>query len=142
MRRMMLTRFLLADFEQLLYHQYQHYTQNDCSVGVYTEEFFRLNARNNLYELENHQFARYIWGLKLTIQDQLVLRLVWHLFEAVNLIYKIEAQLNQPPPKTHFFRRVPFDPNLPNTSNQTNAPPHISPNQSTSQTLNRPKAFT
>ncbi|KAG5520295.1 hypothetical protein RHGRI_033010 [Rhododendron griersonianum] len=70
------------------------------SLSDYTEEFYRLNARNNLSETENQQVMRYIGGLGLPIQDQIAFHTVWNLSEAVNLAYKAESQLSRAPAKT------------------------------------------
>lgn len=43
---------LPSDFEQLLYLEYQKCSQGNRTVGAYTEEFYRLSARNNLHESE------------------------------------------------------------------------------------------
>ena len=60
----MKTRFLPTNYEQLLYQQYQHCQQRNRSVNEYTEEFYRLNARNDLNETERQQVARYVGGLR------------------------------------------------------------------------------
>ncbi|PON83156.1 Zinc finger, CCHC-type [Trema orientale] len=58
----------------------------------------------------DQQVARYIGGLKLTIQDKLALQNVWTLTDAVNLALKIEAQLNRPFTRsTNNFRRPVLD---------------------------------
>ena len=56
----------------------------------YTKEFYRLNARNDLFETKSQQVARYIGGLKEHIQDEMAKTTIWSLSEAVNLAYKIE----------------------------------------------------
>ncbi|XP_020697731.1 uncharacterized protein LOC110110544 [Dendrobium catenatum] len=63
------------------------------TVNEYTEEFYRLSARNNLQESENQLVARYIGGLKDLIQDKLELNSVWTLSQAVNFALKAENQL-------------------------------------------------
>lgn len=52
MRQLMHARFLPADYEQMLYQQYQHCQQHNRSINDYIEEFYRLSARNNLNETE------------------------------------------------------------------------------------------
>ncbi|GFY91643.1 hypothetical protein Acr_08g0000390 [Actinidia rufa] len=47
----------------------------ECKQGiqtseVYTEEFYRLSARNNLQESEDQQIARFVNGLRVAIRDQ------------------------------------------------------------------------
>ena len=67
MRTLLKSHFLPTDYEQILYQQYQRCRQRDRSVSVYTEEFYRLSARNNLNETERLQVARYIGGLRESI---------------------------------------------------------------------------
>ncbi|XP_038989925.1 uncharacterized protein LOC120113183 [Phoenix dactylifera] len=94
-------RFLPPDYEQALYHQYQNCRQGPRTVTEYTDEFNRLNARNNLSETENQQVARYIGGLKPAIRDQVDLYPVWSLTEATSLALKLEAQATR---KAHQFQ--------------------------------------
>lgn len=67
MRRLLKARFLPADYEQMLYQQFQQCRQRAQSVTDYTEEFYRLSARVDLAESEPQQVARYIGGLKEAI---------------------------------------------------------------------------
>ncbi|XP_028553742.1 uncharacterized protein LOC114580414 [Dendrobium catenatum] len=71
---------------------YQHCSQGSKTVNEYTEEFYQLSARNNLQESENQLVARYIGGLKESIQERLELNSVWSLSQAVNYALKIEIQ--------------------------------------------------
>ncbi|XP_020704270.2 uncharacterized protein K02A2.6-like [Dendrobium catenatum] len=96
MKQMLRGQYLPTDFEQMLYVQYQHCVQGNRSVNEYTEEFYRLSARNNLNENANQLVARFIGGLKEAIQDKLVLNEVWSLSQAVNYALKIEMQLQRP----------------------------------------------
>lgn len=50
MKQQLRNQFLPFDYEQQLYVQYQHYYQGTCSVNAYTEDFYRLSARNCLRE--------------------------------------------------------------------------------------------
>ncbi|PKU84124.1 RNA-directed DNA polymerase [Dendrobium catenatum] len=93
MKQMMRAHFLPTDYEQMLYVRYQHCTQGQRSVSDYTEEFYRLSARNNLNETDNQLVARYIRGLKDPIQDKLELNSVWTLSQAVNFALKAETQM-------------------------------------------------
>ncbi|XP_020683016.1 uncharacterized protein LOC110100003 [Dendrobium catenatum] len=104
MKQLLRTQFLPTDFEQILYMRYQHCSQGARSISKYTEEFNRLSARNDLNESTNQLVARYIGGLKDSIQDQLELNSVWSLPQAVNLAMKIEVQQNRKP-KVPYSRR-------------------------------------
>ncbi|PKU83878.1 RNA-directed DNA polymerase [Dendrobium catenatum] len=95
MKQLMRGHFLPTDYEQMLYLQYQHCTQGSRTVNDYTEEFYRLSARNNLHESENQLVARYIGGLRDAIQDKLELNSIWSLSQAVNFALKVETQLQR-----------------------------------------------
>ncbi|PKU77096.1 hypothetical protein MA16_Dca001702 [Dendrobium catenatum] len=92
MKQLLRGHYLPTDYEQMLYQQYQHCRQGNRSVNDYTEEFYRLSARNNLNETANQLVARYIGGLKDSIQDKLELNSVWSLSQAVNYALKVEMQ--------------------------------------------------
>ncbi|KAI0511898.1 hypothetical protein KFK09_012532 [Dendrobium nobile] len=95
MKQLLRSQYLPTDYEQILYHKYQHCTQGNRSVSEYTEEFHRLSARNDLNERANHLVARYIGGLKDVIQDKLEMNSVWSLSQAVNYALKAELQLSR-----------------------------------------------
>ncbi|XP_020691225.2 uncharacterized protein LOC110105887 [Dendrobium catenatum] len=95
MKQLLRGHFLPTDYEQMLYLKYQHCTQGNRSVSEYTEEFYSLSARNDLNETSNQLVARYIGGLKESIQDKLELSSVWSLSQAVNFALKAEIQLGR-----------------------------------------------
>ncbi|KAI0507255.1 hypothetical protein KFK09_013377 [Dendrobium nobile] len=95
MKQLLRGHFLPIDYEQMLYVQYQHCSQGLRIVNDYTEEFYRLNARNNLNELANQIITRYIGGLKDAIQDKLELNAIWSLLQAVSYALKAEMQLSR-----------------------------------------------
>ena len=64
-------------------------------MNKYMEEFYQLNARVNLSETEDQLIAHYIGGLKLVIQDRLALQGVWTMIDAINLVMKVESQINR-----------------------------------------------
>ncbi|KAI0501107.1 hypothetical protein KFK09_019325 [Dendrobium nobile] len=128
MKQLLRAQFLPTDFEQILYMRYQHCVQGTRSVSDYTEEFNRLTARNNLSESANQFVARYIGGLKDSIQDRLELNSVWSMAQAVNFALKIEMQQNRQP-KSSYNRRHWQEPSTANSKN--NSPPvKASPNLS------------
>ncbi|GMN64627.1 hypothetical protein TIFTF001_033681 [Ficus carica] len=69
------------------------------------EEFYRLNARTNIYETEDQQVARFIGGLRDPIQDQFSLHPVLKLYEAVSLAHRAEEQLLRTSSRQPFSRR-------------------------------------
>ncbi|KAI0529011.1 hypothetical protein KFK09_001556 [Dendrobium nobile] len=109
MKQMMRGHFLPTDYEQMLYLQYQHCVQGARSVSEYTEEFYRLSARNNLRESGNQLVARYTGGLNDSLQDKLQLNSLWTLSQAVNFALKDELQLSKQS-KNYSNRRQFVDP--------------------------------
>lgn len=85
MKQVLRGHFLPSDYEQILYVQYQRCSQGNRSVSEYTEEFYPLNARNNLQETHHQLVARYIGGLKEVIQDKLEMNTIWSLSQAIKL---------------------------------------------------------
>ena len=69
MKQLLKEQFLYVDYDQILYQQYQHCQQKSRIVREYIEEFYRLNARVDLYESGRQQVSRYLGGLKDTIRD-------------------------------------------------------------------------
>ncbi|KAI0495115.1 hypothetical protein KFK09_025262 [Dendrobium nobile] len=95
MKQLLRGHFLPTDYEQMLYLKYQHCAQGNRTVSEYTEEFYSLSARNDLNETSNQLVARYIGGLRESIQDKLELNSVWSLSQAVNFALKAEIQLSR-----------------------------------------------
>ncbi|KAJ9550523.1 hypothetical protein OSB04_014568 [Centaurea solstitialis] len=90
MKQLMIERFLPEDYEQILYKMYLACNQGSRSVADYTAEFIRLTDRNEIGESENQKVARYISGLKTSIQDKIGLQTVWTVSEASSLALKAE----------------------------------------------------
>ncbi|CAN6338117.1 unnamed protein product [Urochloa humidicola] len=89
MKALLKARFLPADYEQILFTEFQNCTQGNRSVSDYTEEFLRLQVRCNLVETEDQQVARYINGLHEDIQEQLVMQQIWSIDQAQALALKV-----------------------------------------------------
>ena len=100
---MLRARFLPPDYEQTLFQQYQNCRQGSRTVAAYTEEFQRLQARNELSETEAQQVARFIRGLRVAIQDRVSLQAIFSITEAINSATRAEAQLD----RTHTRNQLP-----------------------------------
>jgi hypothetical protein len=106
MKKLVRAWFLPPDYEQILYQQYHNCQQGSRSVTDYTKEFYRLDSWNNLSETKGQQVARSVDGLRLNIQDQVTLHIVWTLSKAVNLAMKIEMQMARQPTRPQSFRQA------------------------------------
>lgn len=65
----------------------------------------RLCEWNQLTETENQKVARYVSGLKQTIQDRIGLQNLWSLQEAINMALKAE-QMDKEKRQTSYRRVV------------------------------------
>ena len=90
MKQVMLERFLPEDSEQIIYKMYLDRVQGNRTVTEYTTEFLRFSERNELGETENQKVARYISGLKGSLQGKMGLQTVWTMQEASSLALKAE----------------------------------------------------
>ncbi|CAA7051700.1 unnamed protein product [Microthlaspi erraticum] len=90
MKQLMLDRFLPEDYEQILYKMYLECVQGKRTVTEYTAEFVRFSERNDLGETDNQKVARYISGLRSSIQERIGLQTVWTVQEASSLALKAE----------------------------------------------------
>lgn len=63
-------QFILIDYEVQVYKKLQGLRQKDLDVSTYTKEFHRLSLRTKHYEEEPEKVARYLSGLKYSIQDE------------------------------------------------------------------------
>lgn len=106
MRQLMTERFLPEDYEQILYRMYIDCHQGRRSVTEYTTEFLRLSERNELKESEAQKVARYISGLKGSLQDKMGLQTVWTVAEASNLAMKAEL-MEKSPRNFQTYQRTP-----------------------------------
>lgn len=127
MKSLLKERFLPADYEQILFIQFQNCAQRNRTVSNYTEEFLRLQVRCNLAETEDQQVARYINGLNDAIQDRLMMQQIWSIYQAQALALKAERFV-----RTRKASKAPYPPyphtegssrRHPNRVEEKNAPP-------------------
>ncbi|KAM1788439.1 hypothetical protein ACFX11_038731 [Malus domestica] len=86
-------KFLAPDFTQYSFSQFNNLRQETKSVVEYTEEFYKLSARNDIQETEEQLTARYIGGLRPQIRDEVEMHRVCRVNDAYQLALKVEARL-------------------------------------------------
>nr|XP_011459809.1 PREDICTED: uncharacterized protein LOC105350104 [Fragaria vesca subsp. vesca] len=96
MKQLMTERFLPEDYEQILYKMYLDCVQGAKTVTEYTAEFVRLSERNDLGESEGQKVARYISGLRPSIQEKIGLQTMWSVTEVASLAIKVELMEKSP----------------------------------------------
>ena len=88
-------KFLPIDYSQILFRRFQNLKQNLSSVQEYTNEFYKLTMHIEHQEDDEQMEARYINGLKFTIQDELSMHHVNSMEEAYQLALKAKEKQNR-----------------------------------------------
>ncbi|KAJ4946663.1 hypothetical protein NE237_019505 [Protea cynaroides] len=94
--------FLQFYYQQLMYQRLHKLVQGTKSVAQYTDEFYKLLSRNSLKDTPEQLVARYLTGLKPSIQDTLLV----HTFYSVSEAF-VKAQLVEDSQKRAPYRAVP-----------------------------------
>nr|GEZ33847.1 hypothetical protein CTI12_AA288430 [Tanacetum cinerariifolium] len=88
-------RFLLVDYEQMLYSLYQNCRQSSQTVTEYAKEFTRLASCNQLSESNVQQVTRFNNGLQYDIQVIISLQTTRTIDEAIRIALKAEQTLKK-----------------------------------------------
>ena len=69
MEKKLKEKFLPMDYSQTLFRRFQNLKQNLSSVQDYTDEFYKLSMHIQHQKNNEQMDARYVNGLKFSIQD-------------------------------------------------------------------------
>ena len=89
MKKALEKQFLAFNYMQSLYKNL-HNLRQISSVDDYNEKFYKFLSKLDLQETEKQQIARYLSGLKLSIQDSLSMYPLCTLFEAYSKAIMME----------------------------------------------------
>ena len=64
-------KFLPIDYQVILLRKMQNLRQKDMTVKEYTKEFYRLDIRSRHVDDDVEKIARYIYGSRFGIQDEI-----------------------------------------------------------------------
>ena len=95
MKKKLREKFLHFNYTQSLYKDL-HNLKQEGSVEEYMEAFHQLVVRVDLNESEEQMVARYLSGLKPSIQDVLSLQSLWNVLEAYNRALLVGKQQTRP----------------------------------------------
>ena len=89
-------KFLPLDYTQALNQKFhQLHLQSDQSVTDYMEHFYKLLSCVNLHESNDQLVARYVRGLKYSLQGEHMIHSLHSLKEAYQMALKAEEKLKQ-----------------------------------------------
>ena len=87
--------YVPIDYEVQLHKRRMLLRQKDMDVSTYTEEFHNLVMKSGIVEPENLKLARYLQGLKLSIQDELSLTTITTIQKCFMLASKVEERFKR-----------------------------------------------
>ena len=90
MKCLLTVRFLLLDYEQFLFLQFQHCLHGKQNVHV---ESLHLLARTNAMEIEIQLVSRFLDQLNYSVRDEMCIQPISTLFNAYKLALKVEMSL-------------------------------------------------
>ena len=88
-------QFILVDYELDLFKKMQGLKQARKSVQEYKEEFYQLLIRVGLAEANKEKVARYLSGLRPSIQEELSLVRMTSVEKAYQFTLQVEEKLNK-----------------------------------------------
>ena len=92
MEKKLKEKFLLVDYIQTLFQRFQNLKQNLSPREDYTSKFNKWSICVDQLETCEQMAAKYVNGLKLSIQDELGMHRVSRMEEAYQLTLKVEEK--------------------------------------------------
>ncbi|XP_059073655.1 uncharacterized protein LOC131874339 [Cryptomeria japonica] len=87
--------YVPEDYGVQLHRRKQNLKQKDMDVSTYTEEFLKLCIKAKTIETEEEKLARYINGLKFSIQDELNLHTPRSVHKCYQIALKVEEKFKK-----------------------------------------------
>ncbi|XP_059063819.1 uncharacterized protein LOC131856278 [Cryptomeria japonica] len=87
--------YVLEDYGVQLHRRKQNLKKKDMDVSTYTEEFLKLCIKAKTTEIEEEKLARYINGLKFSIQDELNLHTLGNVHKCYQMELKVEEKFKK-----------------------------------------------
>ncbi|XP_057835307.2 uncharacterized protein LOC131045734 [Cryptomeria japonica] len=84
--------YVPEDYGVQLHRRKQSLKQKDMDIGSYTEEFLKLCMKTNVVEDEEEKLARYMNGLKMSIQEELSLHCPTTVSKCYQMALKVEEK--------------------------------------------------
>ena len=69
----MRAKFLPRDYYLIMYRQVKNLKQRLLTMREYTEEFYKVNLRAGYVEESTKKVARYLNGLRMDIQEEIIM---------------------------------------------------------------------
>ncbi|XP_059068892.1 uncharacterized protein LOC131859313 [Cryptomeria japonica] len=88
-------KFMPTDYETQIIKRFDNLKQKDLDVESYTEEFHKLIFKANHHEDEKEKVARYLNGLKFSIQDEMSMVIPRTVDECFQMALRAEEKLRR-----------------------------------------------
>ena len=87
-------KFIPRDYQLALYRKMQNLRQKLLTIREYTEEFYKVNTRVGYTEDESEKVSRYMNGIRMDIQDEMILFSPNSVEEAYQCALRVQEKLN------------------------------------------------
>jgi hypothetical protein len=88
-------KFILRDYQIILFKRMQNLRQKLMTVKEYTEKFYKLNIRAGHRDSDDEKVSRYMNGLRYDIQDEMSMVTIRTVEDAYQMALKVEEKLSR-----------------------------------------------